>query len=309
MDSTTDSPRMGLADLWRQERELKRVVLCALALYLLATATLLGLRLEHVVLTAAAASCALWGGGALRFLRLFAPVVLTGIVYDFSRLTTGWRGEVHIADVYATELAWFGVGSGSARRIPAEALLDHTHVVLDAVSGVAYLVYLYVPIVVAIALYFARDERRMFDVGAAFLFSYLIGLVIYLVYPTAPPWYVFEHGLGSPVLDATPSAAGAARFDVLLGYPYFASFYARSANVFGAMPSLHVAAPASTLLAVAGKRPRWWLPVAIVLAAVTFAAVYLQHHYVLDLLAGLACAVVGYAIARLVRQRCGGALA
>ena len=75
----------------------------------------------------------------------------------------------------------------------------------------------------------------------------LAGYVGYLVYPAAPPWYVDRYGLGPALLTAPPEAAGAARFDALLGVSWFAEYYGRSANVFGAIPSLHVG---QTFLAV-----------------------------------------------------------
>lgn len=81
-----------------------------------------------------------------------------------------------------------------------------------------------------------------------FLLVNLIGMFDWLVFPAAPPWYVAQYGAGPAQLDATPSAAGAARFDELLGVHYFADFYARSGNVFGAMPSLHVAYPTLVFL-------------------------------------------------------------
>lgn len=284
------------------DRPVQVAVLAGLVAYLVAVEAAFGLRVEHVLGALPCAALALRGGRALRFFVLFLPIVLTGITYDFFRLVTGLRGAIHVADLYTAELAMFGIGSGSARQVPAAFLLEHTHVVLDVVSGVAYIVYLYVPMVVAALLYF-RDRERMLGVSLAFFFTNLIGLFVYLAYPAAPPWYVFDHGLGPVVIDAAPSAAGAARFDAWLGVDYFRSFYARSANVFGAMPSLHVAYPTSTLFAAAAMGRRWWLPLGAFVLVVSFAAIYLQHHYVLDLLAGVSCAALGYGAAELVLRR------
>ena len=71
----------------------------------------------------------------------------------------------------------------------------------------------------------------------------------------------------------------------------FAEFYGRSVDPCGAIPSLHVAYP---LLAVyyafqfgAGRA----LSVAVFLIT-CFSAVYLNHHYVIDLIAGSAYALV-----------------
>lgn len=307
MPPTTENPQPELdvalerGHAWVDDRPVQVAVLSGLVVYLVAAEGAFGLRVEHVLGAVLCAALALRGGRALRFLVLFLPVVLTGISYDFFRLVTGWRGSIHVADLYSAELVIFGIGSGHARQIPAAFWLEHTHAVLDAMSGLAYIVYLYVPMVVA-ALLFFRDQERMLGVTLAFFFTNIIGLAVYLAYPAAPPWYVFEHGLGPVVIDAAPSAAGAARFDALMGVEYFRSFYSRSANVFGAMPSLHVAYPVSTLLAVASLGRRWWLPLGAFVLVVSFAAIYLQHHYVLDLVAGGLCAAAGYGGARLVIQ-------
>ena len=217
---------------------------------------------------------------------------MTGITYDFFRLAVPLRGEIHVADLHGAELSWFGIDG----QTPAAWLAHYTHPAIDFPTGVAYIVYLYIPMVTAIVLYWV-DRERMLLVGWAFLLTNLVGMVVYIAYPAAPPWYVAEHGLGPAILDAAPSAAGAARFDALIGIPYFETFYSRSANVFGAMPSLHVAYPTSTLLAMSHDK-RWAYPLAAFVALVSFAAIYLQHHYIFDVLAGLLCAAVGFGLAR-----------
>jgi membrane-associated phospholipid phosphatase len=94
-----------------------------------------------------------------------------------------------------------------------------------------------------------------------------------------------------------PSAAGAARFDALVGWSYFQEFYARSRNVFGAMPSLHAAYPVVVLLAVWTVPRRWVRALAGAFAVlVAFAAVYLYHHYVLDVIAGVAVGILAYVV-------------
>ena len=68
--------------------------------------------------------------------------------------------------------------------------------------------------------------------------------------PAEPPT-----GDGPADLAALPSPAGTARFDALLGIHYFASFYARNTNVFGAMPSLHASYPFSTFPVPGARTP------------------------------------------------------
>jgi membrane-associated phospholipid phosphatase len=123
----------------------------------------------------------------------------------------------------------------------------------------------------------------------------LAGSLTYYVYPAAPPWYAQQYGFGPVHYDARANIAGAARFDELLGIPYFAVLYSRSADVFGAIPSLHVAYPLLAFLF--GRELRlWWLDAAtgVLFLLVCFGAVYFQHHYVVDVLVGAAYALAAY---------------
>ena len=74
--------------------------------------------------------------------------------------------------------------------------------------------------------------------------------------------------------------------------------YGKTANIFGAIPSLHVAYP---MLAVwfsfrIGAARAWAVTFFVVMA---FSAVYLNHHYILDVLWGASYAlIVGWAMDR-----------
>jgi membrane-associated phospholipid phosphatase len=286
----------------RRSQRLRVVALVGLALYLIFIQLTMGLRAEHIVLATVYLTLVAVGGRGFRFLGLFLPCVLTGIIYDAFRVFGDLRGEIHVADLYHAELSLFGIGEGAARQVPADWFLGHTHPALDLVCGLSYILYLYIPIVCAIVLFF-RDQPRMLLVGMAFFMTNILGMIVYLGFPAAPPWYVAEHGLGPANLEVLPNAAGAVRFDHLLGIDYFTNFYKRSANVFGAMPSLHVAYPMSTFLAVRGMSKRWSVPLLVFSLVVGFAAVYLQHHYVIDVIAGFACALGGFALAKLTITR------
>ena len=87
-----------------------------------------------------------------------------------------------------------------------------------------------------------------------------------------------------------------------MGVAYFKAVYGRSNDIFGAMPSLHVSYP--VLMFLEGWR---WLAVpgrcllAGFAALMCFAAVYLDHHWIVDVLMGLALSSVAYVmISRLV---------
>lgn len=254
-----------------------------------------GLRPDHGWI--AAAGLAAWFAPArARGVAVFvAPLLIMVAVYDAQRYwAAAVRGPVHVAEPHAWELAWFGVTTAAGKITPAAWWQTHAQAWLDGLCGAAYLIF--VPVFLALAAWWRFGERRFEaqDVMWAMLWLNLAGYATYLLYPAAPPWYVDRHGLGRAVLTAAPEAAGAARFDALFGVSWLADYYSRSANVFGAIPSLHVG---QTFLAVIyawqfrslrAAATGFW-------ALVLFASVYLNHHYLVDGIVGMMFAALAWA--------------
>ncbi|OLD07968.1 MAG: hypothetical protein AUI90_08160 [Deltaproteobacteria bacterium 13_1_40CM_3_69_14] len=126
----------------------------------------------------------------------------------------------------------------------------------------------------------------------AFLVVNLLGFATYFIFPVAPPWYVTEYGLGPARLDVHPAAAAASRFDLLLGTHFFDGIYGRGIDVYGAYPSLHVAYPLLVVWAAFRTAELRWAraPAIGFFLLMCLSAVYLQHHYVIDVLLGIAYA-------------------
>ena len=164
-------------------------------------------------------------------------------------------------------------------------------------TGFAYLVFVFAFIGVAAYFFFwvSRKGTRKLPAPAlaerakqlpwAFFWLNVLGYTTYYWYAAAPPWYVAAHGLGPAKLDVAASSAGCARFDLLLGTHFFSEMYGRAADVFGAIPSLHVAYPLLTVFyAFRFGAARTFTVVFYLLMC--FSAVYLNHHYILDILWG-----------------------
>lgn len=278
-----------------------RVGAVALALALFALVLAAGrLRVEHGVLLPAFAALPFFGPRAARLWTTVTPFVLVGVSYDLFVLALPHRGAIHVADLYGWERALFGFGS--ERIILPELFATHTHPALDLVCGFAYATYLFEVFGVALWLH-VKARHVALQLALGFLALNLLGMAIWFAFPAAPPWYVALHGLGPAKLDAAPSAAGAARFDALLGVHYFARFYARNVNVFGAMPSLHVAYPTLVACLLWPFGRRIFASAVAFAILVAFAAVYLSHHYVLDVLAGAFLALGVYVgLSRVMRH-------
>jgi inositol phosphorylceramide synthase catalytic subunit len=243
-----------------------------------------GVRPEHLVADGLLIALA-WLGGRLRDFAWGAlPLWLTGAVTDNQRFLFPLRGSIHL-DVSTRGL---GLHAPDGRTWP-EWFLHNTTPVLDLFAGFAYSTHILEILAVGVFLFLVQ-RRRFHALAWAFFLANAIGIVICMIYPAAPPWYVIAHGTGPADPTATSSAAGAARFDALLGIDYFRAFYSRNPNVFGAMPSLHSAYPVLAAWATWDRGWRWRLPTLAFACLMWFSAVYLAHHYFLDILAGIAVA-------------------
>jgi membrane-associated phospholipid phosphatase len=263
--------------------------------YVVAIDLLGGLRGDHVVI-GLLGLLDLYNERTRALLGAFFPFVLTGVVFDSMRYYywQGIDGRVHVAEPYLLERAWFGIGG----LTPNEFFLLHHGVVLDLACGFAYLSYVGEYLALALFLFLRGQVAKAKTFGRCFLVVNVMGFATYFVYPAAPPWYVTQYGLGPARMDVAPTAAAAHRFDLLLGTHFFDAMYGRGVDVYGALPSLHVAYPLmAAILAFRMPELRWarWPAVAFFLL-MCLSAVYLQHHYVIDALLGIAYAPAALAL-------------
>ncbi len=246
-----------------------------------------GLRWEHVAADAVLILLPWIGPRALAFARAALPLWITGVLVDNVRYVP-LLGTIHTGDILRLEMALFPGPGGSSWPQWLDA---HPTVLLDLACGFAYATYLWAFFAVSAYFYLRSEPRRFSALAWSFFAANVLGIIIYLFLPVAPPWYVIAHGLGPADPTAAGSAAGCARFDALLGIHYFSSFYSRNPNVFGAMPSLHVTYPVLVIWYVWDRGWRWRVPTLAFAALVSFAAVYLAHHYIVDVIAGALIAV------------------
>jgi hypothetical protein len=258
------------------------------AAYLALVLALHDLRPEHVLAVVLALVLAFWSDGSRRLARVGLPYVLYAAVYDSMR----WYEDairspvIHVREPYEFDLRLFGIDG----LTPNEWLQQHTSRVLDFLCGLAYTPFFFIGESVILSIYLGMNGHLRLGERFtwAFVIANIIGFSCYYIYPAAPPWYVADHGF---VVDMTvrASPAGTVRFDQLIGFPLMQGFYGKSADVFGAIPSLHIVYPFLAL--VYGWRLRRFRPAAAAyFLLVCFSAVYLNHHYLLDILVGLGIA-------------------
>ena len=231
-----------------------------------------------------------------KFLIGFSIFLIYWIVFDYMKAFPNYQyTAVHIESLYGLEKALFGIDTGPTILTPNEYWLVHRTTLLDIVTGVFYLTWIPIPLLLASYLFFT-NRPAFYPFALTFVLVNFLGFIGYYFYPAAPPWYVQLHGFAFQPHTAG-NTAGLANFDRLVGAPVFASIYAKSSNVFAAMPSLHSSYPVIVLYY--GLKNRLGiinLVFAIVAAGIWFSAVYNSHHYVLDVMGGILCAAVGIAL-------------
>ena len=136
------------------------------------------------------------------------------------------------------------------------------------------------------------------------MFVNLIGFAGYYIHPEAPPWYAINYGF-EPILNTPGNVAGLGRFDAFFGVTIFDSIYGRNANVFAAVPSLHAAYMVVALVyAIIGKC-RWYVVTlfSIIMVGIWGTAIYSCHHYIIDVLLGISCALIGWLVFEYILMR------
>lgn len=262
-------------------------------IYLLLSAFLVGYKSDQVVLVCLFNAMYYISKDTRRFIIGFSIFIVYWIIFDYMKIVPNYLFKgVDIGGIYNTEKAWFGIHTSTGVVTPNEFFLQHSMPFVDILTGVFYLTWVPVPLAFAVYLFF-RQRREFFYFSLTFLLVNIIGFVIYYLHPAAPPWYVEQFGFHFN--PHTPgNTAGLARFDHLTGTEIFKSIYQKSSNVFAAMPSLHSSYPVIVLFyAFRNKLGIVRYLFALVMLGIWFSAVYNSHHYVLDVLAGILCAIFG----------------
>jgi hypothetical protein len=261
--------------------------------YLLLSWVLVGFKPDQLVLIGIVNICFYLSALTRKFIIGFSIFLVYWIVFDYMKAFPNYNyNQVHISGLYNLEKDIFGIHSNGELLTPNEYWRAHSNTVLDLICGFFYLCWIPVPLAFAGYLFF-KSRAEFLQFSLTFVLVNVIGFVIYYLFPAAPPWYVHEHGFKF-IAHTTASVAGLAQFDRYFHITLFASIYAKGSNVFAAMPSLHSAYPMIVLYyAIRNKLGFVIVFFYTVMLGIWFAAVYLSHHYVLDVLAGITCATAG----------------
>jgi membrane-associated phospholipid phosphatase len=224
-----------------------------------------------------------WMRDRIAFLD-FAPFLLMLFTYEVIRsviLAVGTDG-LHVTDLIIWEQTLCAGIIPSFALQQAWSTTAYTWLV-DLVANSFYMTHFISVIVMGLVLWINRKAHYWTFVLGLTILSYA-GFLTYVVFPAAPPWWATMHGyLKSQPVNLIHS---------LLSPEYI---YA-TANPLGAMPSLHTAWPFYLFFYAVYVWGRKTLPLLILPIGVAVSSIYLGHHYVVDILAGIGYAAVVFGI-------------
>ena len=158
-------------------------------------------------------------------------------------------------------------------------LLNHLYLAAQLIVVPGALIWLY------------RRSRTHYELlRNTVLATWLVALPIYALFPVAPP-RLADIGL----VDTITTQTG-----VALDSKLTTSFF----NEYAAVPSLHAgfAVAVSAGLAAVATRRRWRVLTWLWAPTVALAVVATGNHFIVDIVAGVAVTLLGYALARLVTR-------
>lgn len=229
-----------------------------------------------------------------KFILGYSVFIVFWIIFDSMKAFPNYNfNKIHIEDLYNLEKNIFGIKSQSNLLVtPNEFAEINSNRFLDFLSGLFYINWVPVPLFMAFYLFY-RDKKEFLNFSLTFLLINLIGFTVYYIFPAAPPWYVKEYGFNLK-FNTPGNAAGLLRFDSLLNINLFKSLYSKSSNVFAAMPSLHSAYPVVTLFyGIKNNLGKVNILLVVFMLGIWFSAIYSGHHYILDVITGVLCAIIG----------------
>lgn len=274
------------------------IIVPALLLWLLVTCIGVGLRSEHIYIAVALAAMLFASSATRRLVVAMLPFIIFAASYDWMNILPNYEvNPVDIRGLYEAEKDFFGITTAAGTLTPNEFFAIHTSVLADFLAGVFYLCWVPVPILFGLWLYFRKQYTVYLHFSIVFLLINLLGFAYYYIHPAAPPWYVATHGFDF-MTGITGEVAGLGRWDEMTGLGIFHGLYSRNSNVFAALPSLHAAYMLVTFIYSLRARCSAMLRTlfAIICAGIWFTAVYTSHHYIIDVLAGITCTFIGYAL-------------
>jgi membrane-associated phospholipid phosphatase len=210
-------------------------------------------------------------GKIFRFIRNVAPFIFAIAIYTNLHDTIHFvnPNDVHF-QLNAIDEWMFGVSPTVwAEKFYSPQLTDWL--------SFAYMNYFWITVILVMYMYYKGEEREFRTVMLTMMLCYYGGYMLYILLPAAPPRLALADMYSINIFKGTSLISDSARKVVNIS----------ASSARGAFPSLHCTITFLTLgMAWRFHKILFWifLPIGISLIVAT---VYLRHHYIVDIYAGL----------------------
>ena len=218
-----------------------------------------------------------------------APILLWVLSWYSNRfIPSSYRPGISVVLLPTLESVLYGANV-------SDILTRFTHWSLDILAWIPYGVGHYtIPFVVAAFLWLFRPKEALHEWARIFGYMNLLGVLVQIFFPCAPPWYEVIHGLTPANYGMPGSPGGLLRIDRLFGSNGYTTAFTNSPLVFGAFPSLHSACACLEALFLSHFFP-WTTKYVWAYTGVLFwSTMYMTHHYLIDVVGGSCLAVASF---------------
>ena len=288
-----------------------QVVLCAgVSAYLLLAVTTKTVHSYHWFLLATIPASLLAAERGRQFFLDWAPLISFWLTYDCLRLLQPvLLDRVSVETPYLIERWAFGWLAGG--QVPAHAARlwlasNSGQIPGSIISLAAQLVYFSHLLVVPVFLIWlwlrgrssTKQRERFARHMLAFSLMSFIAIIIYVLLPVAPPWWVSLHGMAQP----TGELVAQTKINAAMEGTLLQGMIKNAAQWFAAVPSLHGAYPVLlVLLALRDRKPMIIGLITVYGSAVWASTVILNQHYIIDLMAGALIAIGAWLISARIK--------
>ena len=217
--------------------------------------------------------------------HLWEVILLAGVyfVYMFVRkfmipnIEPGaFENAVKLASFeFATGLLWEPVWQGWA--------IEHSKALVIILNWV-YIVTFFPVIAITAFWVYIKDRPKYFYYRNVILLSFLIALLLFALFPLAPPRFMPEHGFIDSIQRFGPSWYGGSDMASAIYY-----------NEYAAMPSLHFGWTVLFGVLFFRMGPIWLKVLGVIYPTMTFFAITLTgNHFILDAVGGAAVALASF---------------
>ncbi len=218
------------------------------------------------------------------FFKRMAPYIFLAISYSMLVL---WDAVVdklklyNFRTVYDVDKFLFSWLFGG--KAPTIWAVLNQNIFLVAFLTFIYSLHIVVPVLYALYLLYKNDLETYRKLTLSFVIVSFLGMFTFLIFPVAPPWFVYINGIDGFSIDAGYRIAAMKQIDNLLGIPLYETLYSNLESFrFGAVPSLHVAFPIVLAWVVMDKHGKKSWPIVLFPIMMYLGSFYLIHHYLVD---------------------------